>query len=67
MKQYSTRVSVRQIEEQHNETKHSVKRRKKEIRNTRDGLEPLLCLSWGMVMVVGGRSLSSGPEHNVHK
>ena len=33
MKLYSTRVSVQQIEEQHNETKHSVKQRKKEIRN----------------------------------
>ena len=35
MKLYSTRVSVRQMKEQHNETKHSVKRRKKEIRNRR--------------------------------
>ena len=34
MKQYLTRVSVRQMKEQHNETKCSVKRRKKEVRNT---------------------------------
>ena len=33
MKLYLTRVSVRQMKEQHNETKCSVKRRKKEIRN----------------------------------
>ena len=40
--------------------------KKKKVQGTRDGLEPLPCLSWSMVMVVGGRSLSSGPEHNVH-
>ena len=33
MKQYSTRVSVRQMKEQHSEAKHLVKRRQKEIRN----------------------------------
>ena len=33
MKLYSMRVSVRQMKEQHNETKRSVKRRKKEVRN----------------------------------
>ena len=32
-KLYSTRVSVQQMKEQHNKTKHSVKRRKKEICN----------------------------------
>ena len=31
MKRYSTRVSVRQVEEQHSETKHSVKRKRKKI------------------------------------
>ena len=33
VKLYSTCVSVRQMKEQHYETKRSVKRRKKEIRN----------------------------------
>ena len=33
MKLYSTHVSVRQMKEQHDEMKHSVKRRKKKIRN----------------------------------
>ena len=33
IKLYLTHVSVRQMKEQHNETKRSVKRRKKEIRN----------------------------------
>ena len=31
MKLYATCVSVQQMKEQHDETKHSVKRRKKEI------------------------------------
>ena len=34
MKLYSTRVSVRQLKEQHDETKRSLKRRKKEIVTT---------------------------------
>ena len=33
MKLYSTHVSVRQMKDQHNETKCSVKRRKKEVDN----------------------------------
>ena len=33
VKLYLTRVSVRQMRKQHSETKRSVKRRKKEIRN----------------------------------
>ena len=35
MKQYSTHVSVRQMKEQHSEAKHLVKRRMKEIRNSK--------------------------------
>ena len=42
MKQYSTRVSVRQVEEQHSETKRLVKR-KKENRNT----------SFGPIFIIG--------------
>ena len=45
MKQYLTCVSVRQMKEQHNETKQLVKRRKKEIRNI-DGLFKLFVNCW---------------------
>ena len=37
VKLYLTRVSVRQMRKQHSETKHLVKRRKKENRNNHPG------------------------------